>query len=85
MIFDGWSIPVDPATERIVGSLDEVRTRHSGLSERLGFTVTAPALPVNRLGSPASAQTTPPLAHATPPDPTPPYPAPAWRPHSQPA
>jgi hypothetical protein len=27
MIFDGWSLPVDPATERIVGTLGEVKKR----------------------------------------------------------
>jgi predicted alpha/beta superfamily hydrolase len=56
MIFDGWSIPVDPATERIVGTLEEVKQRYAGLSERLGFTVTAPEVSVNRLGYQALAQ-----------------------------
>ncbi|MCM3877614.1 MAG: alpha/beta hydrolase-fold protein [Thermoanaerobaculia bacterium] len=56
MIFDGWSLPVDPATERIVGTLGEVKKRYAGLSERLGYTVTAPELSVNRLGYQALAQ-----------------------------
>lgn len=50
MIFDGWSIPVDPATERLVGTLDDVKKRYAGLSERLGFAVTAPEISVNSLG-----------------------------------
>ena len=56
MIFDGWSIPVDPKTERLVGSLEDVKKRYEGLSERLGFPVTAPEVPVNRLGYQALAQ-----------------------------
>jgi predicted alpha/beta superfamily hydrolase len=56
MIFDGWSLPVDPATEQIVGTLDAVRKRYAGLSERLGFTVTPPEVTVNRLGYQALAR-----------------------------
>jgi predicted alpha/beta superfamily hydrolase len=56
MIFDGWSIPVDPKTERLVASLADVKERYAGLSERLGFPVTAPEIPVNRLGYQALAQ-----------------------------
>jgi hypothetical protein len=56
MIFDGWALPVDPATERIVGTLEDVRKRYAGLSERLGFTVTAPEFAVNRLGYQALAR-----------------------------
>ncbi len=62
MIFDGWSIPVDPATERLVGSLDDVKKRYADLSERLGFAVTAPEVSVNRLGYQALAQKNVPLA-----------------------
>lgn len=50
MIFDGWSLPVDPATEQIVGTLDQVRVRYAGLTERLGFAVQPPENAVNRLG-----------------------------------
>ena len=64
MIFDGWSLPVDPETERIVGTLDEVKTRYAGLSDRLGFTVTAPEVSVNRLGYQALAQKSLPAALA---------------------
>jgi len=64
MIFDGWSLPVDPATERIVGSLDDMKKRYAGLSERLGFTVTAPEVSVNRLGYQALAQKNLPAALA---------------------
>lgn len=56
MIFDGWSLPVDPETERIVATLDEVKKRYADLSERLGFPVTAPEAAVNRLGYQALAQ-----------------------------
>jgi predicted alpha/beta superfamily hydrolase len=62
MIFDGWSIPVDPATERIMGSLEDVKKRYAGLSERLGFPVTAPEASVNRLGYQALAQKNVPAA-----------------------
>jgi predicted alpha/beta superfamily hydrolase len=64
MIFDGWSIPVDPATERLVGTLDEVKKRYAGLSERLGYPVTAAERAVNQLGYQALAQKNVPLAIA---------------------
>jgi predicted alpha/beta superfamily hydrolase len=64
MIFDGWSLPVDPATERIVGTLDEVKKRYAGLSDRMGFIVTAPEVSVNRLGYQALAQKNLPAALA---------------------
>ena len=64
MIFDGWSLPVDPETERIVGTLDEVKTRYAGLSDRLGITVTAPEVSVNRLGYQALAEKNLPAALA---------------------
>jgi uncharacterized protein len=64
MIFDGWSIPVDAATERLVGTLEEVKKRYAGLSERLGFPVTAPEASVNRLGYQALAQKNVPAALA---------------------
>ncbi len=50
MIFDGWSIPRDPETEQLVGSLEDVKKRYADLSERFGFTVTPPEVSVNRLG-----------------------------------
>ncbi|HVO50124.1 MAG TPA: alpha/beta hydrolase-fold protein [Thermoanaerobaculia bacterium] len=62
MIFDGWSIPVDPKTERLVGSLDDVKKRYDGLSTRLGFPVTAPEVAVNRLGYQALAEKNVPAA-----------------------
>lgn len=62
MIFDGWSLPVDPATERLVGSLEDVKKRYAGLSERLGYTVTAPEVAVNRLGYQSLAQKNVPAA-----------------------
>jgi hypothetical protein len=50
MIFDGWALPVDPETERIVGTLDEVRKRYADLGERLGWSIKPPEVTVNRLG-----------------------------------
>jgi hypothetical protein len=62
MIFDGWSLPVDPATERIVGSLDDVKKRYADLSERLGYAVAPPEASVNRLGYQALVQRQVPVA-----------------------
>ena len=59
MIFDGWALPVDPETERIVGTLDEVKKRYSDLSERLGWTIKPPEVAVNRLGYQALARNIP--------------------------
>jgi predicted alpha/beta superfamily hydrolase len=64
MIFDGWSLPVDPATERLVGTLDDVKKRYAGLSERLGYPVSPPEASVNRLGYQALAQKNLPAALA---------------------
>ena len=50
MIFDGWALPVDPETERIVGTLDDIKKRYAGLSERFGWTIKPPEVAVNRLG-----------------------------------
>ncbi len=59
MIFDGWALPVDPETERIEGSLDEIKKRYADLSERLGWTVQPPEVTVNRLGYQALARNIP--------------------------
>lgn len=59
MIFDGWALPVDPETERIVGTLDEIKKRYADLSERLGWTIKPPEVAVNRLGYQALAQNLP--------------------------
>jgi uncharacterized protein len=56
MIFDGWSIPVDPGTERILGTPDDVKKQYAGLSERFGFVATPPEVSVNRLGYQALAR-----------------------------
>ncbi len=64
MIFDGWSIPADPETEQLLGSLDDVKKRYANLSERFGFTVTPPEGPVNRLGYQALVRKNLPLALA---------------------
>jgi len=50
MIFDGWALPVDPETERIVASLDDVKKHYADLSERFGWNVRPPEVAVNRLG-----------------------------------
>jgi tetratricopeptide (TPR) repeat protein len=59
MIFDGWAMPVNPETERIVGTLDEIKKRYSDLSERLGWTINPPEVTVNRLGYQALGQNLP--------------------------
>lgn len=59
MIFDGWALPVDPETERIVATLDEIKKRYADLSERFGWTVKPPEVAVNRLGYQALAQNIP--------------------------
>ena len=59
MIFDGWALPVDPETERIVGTLDEIKKRYADLSERLGWTVQPPEVTVNRLGYQALSRNIP--------------------------
>ena len=56
MIFDGWALPVDPATERIMGTLGEIKKRYADLSERLGWAIKPPEVAVNRLGYQALAQ-----------------------------
>ncbi len=50
MIFEGYAIPIDPATERLTGSLEEVKGRYADLSRRLGFEMRPPETSVNRLG-----------------------------------
>jgi uncharacterized protein len=50
MIFDGWGMPVDPATEKLVGTLVDVKRHYAELAERLGFPVDPPEGIVNALG-----------------------------------
>ncbi len=59
MIFEGWALPVNPETERIVGTLDEVKKRYADLSERLGWTISPPEITMNRLGYQALGQNIP--------------------------
>lgn len=59
MIFDGWALPVDPESERIVATLDEIKKRYAGLSERFGWTIKPPEASVNRLGYQALGQNIP--------------------------
>ncbi len=56
MIFDGWALPVDPASGRLLGTLEDVKKRYEELSARLGFPVTPPEASVNRLGYQALAR-----------------------------
>jgi tetratricopeptide (TPR) repeat protein len=50
---------VNPETEWIVGTLDEIKKRYADLSERLGWTINAPEVTVNRLGYQALGQNIP--------------------------
>ncbi len=59
MIFDGWALPVDPETERIVGTLDEIKQRYADLSERFDWSIKPPEVTVNRLGYQALSQNIP--------------------------
>jgi predicted alpha/beta superfamily hydrolase len=59
MIFDGWALPVNPETERIVATLDEIKKRYADLSERLGWTIKPPEVAVNRLGYQALSKNIP--------------------------
>jgi uncharacterized protein len=56
MIFDGWAMPVDPATELLVGTLGQVKRRFAEMSERLGFSISPPEVTVNLLGYQALAR-----------------------------
>ncbi len=59
MIFDGWALPVDPESERIVATLDGIKKRYADLSERFGWTIKPPEAAVNRLGYQALGQNIP--------------------------
>jgi predicted alpha/beta superfamily hydrolase len=50
MIFEGWALPVDPATGAPSGTLADVRTHYAELSERLGYRVEPDEATVDRMG-----------------------------------
>ena len=49
-VFDGWMLPADPRTERLVGSLADVRKHFAAAGERLGLAVQPPEAVVNLMG-----------------------------------
>jgi predicted alpha/beta superfamily hydrolase len=49
-IFEGWAMPVDPATGDVSGTVADVRKHYAELSERLGFAVKPDEATVNRMG-----------------------------------
>jgi len=50
MIFAGWSVPRDPQTNFLKGSLDDLKAHYAKLGERLGFALLPPQAIVNELG-----------------------------------
>ncbi len=50
MIFAGWSFPRDSATNRLKGSLDDMKAHYAKLGDRLGFSLLPPENVVNELG-----------------------------------
>ena len=50
MIFDGWDYPRDQQTNLLKGSLNEMKTHYSDLSDRLGALMPPPEGLVNELG-----------------------------------
>jgi predicted alpha/beta superfamily hydrolase len=49
-VFEGWRVPVDPDTGRLVGGLDELKAHYAGLSKRYGVMVMPEELMVNQVG-----------------------------------
>lgn len=49
-VFEGWMLPFDPRTERLVGSVDEVKGHYAAVSARLGIPVAPPEGVVNLMG-----------------------------------
>ena len=49
-VFDGWMLPFDPRTERLLGSVEEVKKHYTAIGERLGIPVTPPEAVVNLMG-----------------------------------
>jgi predicted alpha/beta superfamily hydrolase len=49
-VFEGWQVPTDPETGRLVGGLDEIVAHYAKLSKRYGVTVMPEEQIVNRVG-----------------------------------
>ena len=49
-VFDGWMLPFDPRTERLLGSVDDVRKHYARVGERLGLAVSPPEAILNLMG-----------------------------------
>ena len=49
-VFDGWMLPFDPRTERLLGSVDDVKKHYAAVGERLGIPVAPPEAVVNLMG-----------------------------------
>lgn len=49
-VFDGWMLPFDPRTERLLGSVEDVRKHYAEVGERLGIPVAPPEAVVNLMG-----------------------------------
>jgi tetratricopeptide (TPR) repeat protein len=49
-IFNGWSLPRDPQTNLLKGSLDDVKTHYARFGERLDVALLPPQAIVNELG-----------------------------------
>lgn len=50
MIFEGWSVPRDPQTNLLSGSLDDMKEHFARLGERLGCPLPPPESTINELG-----------------------------------
>lgn len=50
MIFAGWAPPRDPATNALIGSLEDLRAHYENLSEQFGVAFAPPANLVSELG-----------------------------------
>lgn len=49
-IFEGWQLPVDPATRRFTGTLVDVTQHYARLGTRLGYVIQPPEQTVNQVG-----------------------------------
>ncbi len=49
-VFDGWMLPFDPRTERLIGSVEDVKKHYAAIGDRLGIPVSPPEAVVNLMG-----------------------------------
>jgi len=49
-VFEGWRVPVDPATGRFKGALPELQQHYAKLSQRLGIRIAPPEASLNQVG-----------------------------------